>query len=266
MLQGLSCARQQEEQRRRSAGSTETLPGSHQGRPNITEGWHYDEETCPVCHDKLGSQLMVLPCGHLLCCKCKILSSSNFQDSTAFYSYVSRWLDTFVSYRLHGHHWANSNSTEWELTKVHPLSHLPATHVCGWHCVCWQRKWEEWDFYTNGPASWRSWRGSIIASQGLLWNQGKDFAISVWFQPFVAFFWTFHLPQFLLAVAHNIVFTIPLLLMTQIEAVVRRLLWLKSKDQDAKILIFSTWHDVLDVIEHAMKVNRITFARVKGTK
>lgn len=52
----------------------------------------------------------------------------------------------------------------------------------------------------------------------------------------------------------------------QIEAVVRRLLWVKSKDADAKVLIFSTWHEVLDVVEHALSINKITFARVKGTK
>ena len=27
---------------------------------------------CPVCHDMLGSELVMLPCGHQLCCKCSM--------------------------------------------------------------------------------------------------------------------------------------------------------------------------------------------------
>jgi len=30
-----------------------------------------DDETCPVCQEKLGNQKMVFPCGHVTCCKCK---------------------------------------------------------------------------------------------------------------------------------------------------------------------------------------------------
>lgn len=30
-----------------------------------------DEETCPVCQEKLGNQRMVFQCGHVTCCKCK---------------------------------------------------------------------------------------------------------------------------------------------------------------------------------------------------
>ena len=28
--------------------------------------------SCPVCHDVLGSELVMLPCGHQLCCKCSM--------------------------------------------------------------------------------------------------------------------------------------------------------------------------------------------------
>lgn len=29
-----------------------------------------EEEVCPVCRDPLGLELVMLPCGHSLCCKC----------------------------------------------------------------------------------------------------------------------------------------------------------------------------------------------------
>lgn len=28
--------------------------------------------SCPVCHDPLGSELVMLPCGHQLCCRCSM--------------------------------------------------------------------------------------------------------------------------------------------------------------------------------------------------
>lgn len=30
-----------------------------------------DEESCPVCQEKLSNQKMVFQCGHMICCKCE---------------------------------------------------------------------------------------------------------------------------------------------------------------------------------------------------
>ncbi|PRQ59652.1 putative DNA helicase chromatin regulator PHD family [Rosa chinensis] len=51
---------------------------------------------------------------------------------------------------------------------------------------------------------------------------------------------------------------------TKIEAVTRRILWIKSTDPEAKVLVFSSWNDVLDVLEHAFIANGITSIRMKG--
>ncbi|KAF2319302.1 hypothetical protein GH714_014503 [Hevea brasiliensis] len=51
---------------------------------------------------------------------------------------------------------------------------------------------------------------------------------------------------------------------SKIEAVTRRILWIKSSDPDAKVLVFSSWNDVLDVLEHAFNANGITYIRMKG--
>ncbi|XP_022745300.1 E3 ubiquitin-protein ligase SHPRH isoform X3 [Durio zibethinus] len=51
---------------------------------------------------------------------------------------------------------------------------------------------------------------------------------------------------------------------TKIEAVARRILGIKSADPKAKVLVFSSWNDVLDVLEHAFTANDITYIRMKG--
>ncbi|XP_072974603.1 uncharacterized protein [Typha angustifolia] len=51
---------------------------------------------------------------------------------------------------------------------------------------------------------------------------------------------------------------------TKIEAVTRRILWIILNDQEAKILVFSSWNDVLDVLEHALVSNSVTYVRMKG--
>lgn len=52
--------------------------------------------------------------------------------------------------------------------------------------------------------------------------------------------------------------------MLKIEAVTRRILWIKSTDPKAKVLVFSSWNDVLDVLEHAFFANNISYVRMKG--
>ncbi|KAM7494701.1 hypothetical protein LguiB_029310 [Lonicera macranthoides] len=51
---------------------------------------------------------------------------------------------------------------------------------------------------------------------------------------------------------------------TKIEAVTRRILWINSENPEAKVLVFSSWNDVLDVLEHAFTANSISFIRMKG--
>ncbi|XP_068668548.1 uncharacterized protein [Aristolochia californica] len=51
---------------------------------------------------------------------------------------------------------------------------------------------------------------------------------------------------------------------TKIEAITRRILWIRSTDPEAKVIVFSSWNDVLDVLEHAFDANKITYIRMKG--
>ncbi len=52
----------------------------------------------------------------------------------------------------------------------------------------------------------------------------------------------------------------------QIEAVVRRIMWLTRRDAAAKLLVFSTWAEVLLLLEHALKTNEVPYARAKTRK
>lgn len=54
------------------------------------------------------------------------------------------------------------------------------------------------------------------------------------------------------------------LLVIKIEAVTRRILWIKLTQPKAKVLVFSSWKDVLDVLEHAFTANDVSYARMKG--
>ncbi|KAF9598116.1 hypothetical protein IFM89_025352 [Coptis chinensis] len=51
---------------------------------------------------------------------------------------------------------------------------------------------------------------------------------------------------------------------TKIEEVTRRILWIKCIDPTAKVLVFSSWNDVLDVLEHALAANQISYIKMKG--
>ncbi|XP_067124798.1 E3 ubiquitin-protein ligase SHPRH [Centruroides vittatus] len=46
---------------------------------------------------------------------------------------------------------------------------------------------------------------------------------------------------------------------TKVEGIIRCLLEIKQQDSEAKILVFSTWQDVLDVLSRAMSQNKISY-------
>ncbi|XP_027104125.1 uncharacterized protein [Coffea arabica] len=68
----------------------------------------------------------------------------------------------------------------------------------------------------------------------------------------------------MLACANSETLTVQGSYSTKIEAVTRRILSIKSKDPIAKILVFTSWNDVLDVLEHAFTANSISYIRMKG--
>lgn len=52
-------------------------------------------------------------------------------------------------------------------------------------------------------------------------------------------------------------------LVVQLEAIVRRIMRL-TKQPDTKVLVFSTWQDVLELLAHALKANNLPVAHAKG--
>lgn len=57
-------------------GAANRGPGSTEGdQAGDTQGGAAGTELCPVCTDSLEHDLAMLPCGHVLCCKCESLPS-----------------------------------------------------------------------------------------------------------------------------------------------------------------------------------------------
>ena len=46
---------------------------------------------------------------------------------------------------------------------------------------------------------------------------------------------------------------------TKIEAIARRILWIKETDRGAKVIVFSTWLSVLQLIAKALEENEVLY-------
>lgn len=154
----------------------------------VGKGGH---ETCPVCHEKLDTKLMVFPCGHLLCCNCMV-SLVEMPSPLSAISQRKRIM-------------------------------CPTCR----HCT---------DFgniaYVDDGHGEKSYGETINKFQD---GDRSELSISVRGS-----------------------------FGTKMEAVTRRILWIKSVDPKAKILVFSSWKDVLDVLEHSLHANEIKFVTMKG--
>lgn len=154
----------------------------------VGKGGH---ETCPVCHEKLDTKLMVFPCGHLLCCNCMV-SLVEMPSPLSAISQRKRIM-------------------------------CPTCR----HCT---------DFgniaYVDDGHGEKSYGETINKFQD---GDRSELSISVRGS-----------------------------FGTKMEAVARRILWIKSVDPKAKVLVFSSWKDVLDVLEHSLRANEINFVTMKG--
>ncbi|XP_065683875.1 E3 ubiquitin-protein ligase SHPRH isoform X2 [Hydra vulgaris] len=51
---------------------------------------------------------------------------------------------------------------------------------------------------------------------------------------------------------------------TKIGAIVRRILWIHEQDSSSKVLVFSSWHTVLNLLSLALKENNVVFRILQG--
>lgn len=73
-LQGLAKSKQElplEESSNISSMTEEVVTISNSAKHRSESQSKADEDTCPICQEKLGNQKMVFQCGHFTCCKCK---------------------------------------------------------------------------------------------------------------------------------------------------------------------------------------------------
>ncbi|BAT81617.1 hypothetical protein VIGAN_03138100 [Vigna angularis var. angularis] len=148
-----------------------------------------DDETCPVCQEKLGNQKMVFQCGHVTCCKCLFAMTEKRLQNSKLHNWVM-----CPTCRQH----TDFGNIAYAVDSQNESSNLSVLHTINSSEKC--------------EASI-----SVKGSYG-----------------------------------------------TKIEAVTRRILWVKANDHKAKVLVFSSWNDVLDVLEHSFTANNITFIRMKG--
>lgn len=146
-----------------------------------------DEETCPVCQERLSNQKMVFQCGHVTCCKCFLAMSERRNN-------------------YHG-----KSREKWVMCPT-----------CRQHTE-----------FGN------------IAYVDERQNKTPDASVH-----------TFESSEASVTVNGSY--------STKIAAVTRRILCIGSTNPKAKILVFSSWNDVLDVLEHAFTANGISFIRMKG--
>eukprot|EP00850_Spirogloea_muscicola_P012812 SM000084S23148 [mRNA] locus=s84:552074:559947:+ [translate_table: standard] len=170
------------------------------------------EDACPVCHERLGLEFAVLPCGHLLCCKCTFALADrappfgNGQKHNKRIRCPNCRRGAFVS----------------DIACIDNNSKVVSEHM-------------ELSGSAPMPAKGEGQR-----------NLGGDEVLGA------------DLDEDQVEVRGSYG--------TKLEAVVRRVKWLLATDPGAKVLIFSTWHEVLDVVQHALQANTISLARVKGRR
>ncbi|KAF5771200.1 putative DNA helicase chromatin regulator PHD family [Helianthus annuus] len=146
-----------------------------------------EDDTCPVCQERLSNPKMVFRCGHSTCCKC-------------FLGMTERWI-----YR---------NGTSHDKWVMCP--------TCRQHTEY----------------------GNVAYVVDTL-NKSSDVSV-----------YSFESSEASMTVKGSY--------STKIVAVTRRILCIGSTNPKAKILVFSSWNDVLDVLEHAFTANDISFIRMKG--
>ncbi|KAH9702953.1 RING-finger DEAD-like helicase PHD and SNF2 domain-containing protein [Citrus sinensis] len=193
-LKGLAKSKEElplEESSNISSMTEEVVTISNSTKHRIESLSKADEETCPICQEKLGNQKMVFQCGHFTCCKC-------------FFAMTEQRL-------IHD----NKVKNEWVMCPT-----------------CRQRT----DIGNIAYADDRQDKScnSDMPHGVQDCEKGEES------------------------------FTVQGSYGTKIEAVTRRILWIKSTNPKAKILVFSSWNDVLDVLEHAFIANNITCIKMKG--
>ncbi|KAK9061003.1 hypothetical protein SSX86_018183 [Deinandra increscens subsp. villosa] len=147
-----------------------------------------EDDTCPVCQERLSNQKMVFQCGHSTCCKCKFLVT------------LPSWI-----------HCNGTSHAKWVMCPT-CRQHTEYENVA--YVV------DTLDKSSSVPVK------SFASSEASVTVKGSY--------------------------------------STKIVAVTRRILCIGSTDPKAKILVFSSWNDVLDVLEHAFTANDISFIRMQG--
>ncbi|KAL0019181.1 hypothetical protein WJX77_000293 [Trebouxia sp. C0004] len=184
-LQGLKLARQKVE-----VGAAVDAKAAEAAADHSAASTSHGMGSCPVCHDPLGSELVMLPCGHQLCCRCSM---------------------TIIDRAPH--------TSSPQCKKIRCPTCRAGTKVT------------DVAYVDNGRGYPEGEEGQVSSSAA------KEAALHV-------------------EGSYG----------TKLEAVVRRIKHLMHQDAAAKVLVFSSWQDVLELVSHALQTNKMPYAYARGRK
>jgi len=168
-----------------------------------------DADACPVCHDPFGQEMVMLPCGHRLCCKCQLL-----------------------------------------MTETLPAAQPAASKRMGCPTCRARVPLSDIAFIVAAPEE---------AHQGMRMNGSDSLDVSVKMQLLTGD------SEDGVAWSGESAFRVQGSYGTKLEAVVRRVMAILQSDENARILIFSSWKDSLELVSHALTRNAVPYIYPRGS-
>lgn len=203
-------------------------------------------EHCPICHDPVETAAAVLPCGHILCCSCADALVARLppmlpQPQRRISCPTCR-CRTHVSDVAYVDNGRSSTYTYVRTDSSMPGQDGPGSPAAAAAPVR-RASSDDASRAVGGGAAGGGRRRSSDSAGG---HSSRSSSSYPWQAE----------QQLVVQGSYGI----------KIEAIVRRLLLLLQLDPGNKVIVFSSWPDVLDILRHALSANGIDHAFGRGRK
>jgi hypothetical protein len=186
-------------------------------------------EPCPICHEELGATCAVMPCGHALCCNCAEALVARLAPGLAP---AQRRIGCPTCRARHA-----AGDIAW-VDEGGGASLALTTSACAADAIAAAGGAAAAGSHDAGAAAATSGCGGVprrapVVPPGGWW--ASEAAVRV-------------------AGSYG----------SKVEAVVRRILFLLRSDAQARVLLFTQWADLADIIGHALRANGVEPATGRG--